>query len=250
MNNTIPCQYLSHVYDQAELHDFALYCMKKYDQQFYGKLTKLTWTNLSDPADQQKLKTILTDLFDMFETIGQPFNYKNPRIFYSNPFGYGAIHKDPVYSKNNTFELSKWAVNIPAVNSDLVDLEFFDDFSDINSSTRVKSKNNEKKLPYCIPEFYNKHFEQYKEHPFNIGSLPEEQTESFYKKSFTNTMILDTTVWHRSRSYTNQLSVRFQYQSYVDCQKSYNETVDQLKNNVSSRHLVDMGRVELPLDSV
>jgi hypothetical protein len=72
MNTTPPCQYLSYTYDQEELSDFALYCMKKYDHQFYGKLTKFTWTNLSDLSDQNKLKTILKELFDMFESIGQP----------------------------------------------------------------------------------------------------------------------------------------------------------------------------------
>jgi len=236
MNNALPCQYLDYDYNKDELSDFALYCMKKYDQQFYqqfyGELKKLSWTQISDSGDQHKLKTILNNLFDIFESIGQPLVESHPRIFYLNPFGYGAIHKDPMYVADNTFEFSKWAVNIPAANSDQVDLEFFDEFADHASVVKVKSHPNEKKQPFCIPKFYNKYFEQHKEHPFTMGSLPEEQIEPFYKKSFAKTMILDTTVWHRSRSYSDQLSVRFQYQSYFGCQKTHKETVDQLSKHI------------------
>jgi len=232
MNTTPPCQYLSYTYDQEELSDFALYCMKKYDHQFYGKLTKFTWTNLSDLSDQNKLKTILKELFDMFESIGQPLVQSHPRIFYLDPLAFGGIHKDPVYGKNDIFEFSKWAVNIPAVESSQVDLEFFEEFVDTDQIIKVNDNHNEKKQPFCMPKFYNKYIEHYQEKPFKIGSLPEEQILPFYKKSFTDTMILDTTVWHRSNSHTDQLSIRFQYQSYVGCQKSFAETVEQLNNYI------------------
>lgn len=232
MNNTHPCQYLSYTYDQEELREFALYCMKKYDHQFYGKLTKFTWTNLSDTSDQNKLKTILKELHDMFESIGQPLAQSHPRIFYLDPMGFSSIHKDPMYSKNDIFEISKWAVNIPAVESSKVDLEFFEEFVNNEQIIKVQANHNEKKQPFCLPKFYNKYIENYQEKPFKMGSLPEEQILPFYKKSFTDTVLLDTTVWHRSNSHTDQLSIRFQYQSYVGCQKSFAETVEQLNKYV------------------
>ena len=130
------------------------------------------------------------------------------------------------------FEISKWAVNIPAVESSKVDLEFFEDFVNNEQIIKVNSNNNEKKQPFCLPKFYNKYIENYQEKPWTMGSLPEEQILPFYKKSFADTLLLDTTVWHRSNSHTDQLSIRFQYQSYGACQKSFAETVEQLSNYI------------------
>jgi hypothetical protein len=232
MNNTLPCQYLSYTYNQEELHDFALYCMKKYDQAYNDKLIKYPWVHLTDQSDRLKLKTILKELHDMFESIGQPLEYKNAKMFYLDSHATGAIHKDPgVGGGNNKFNFSKWAVNIPAVNSDQVDIEFFDNISD---ETHVFDHGNQPSQSGCLPKFYKKYFEQYEAHPFEIGSLPEEQKIPYYKKSFTKTTILDPTIWHRSHSHVSGISIRFQYMAYWDLQKSYAETVDQLKslNNI------------------
>jgi hypothetical protein len=228
MNHLPPCQYLEHTYDQAELHDFALYCMKKYDQQFYGKFAKLPWSHIGDKIDQIKLKTILKELHDIFDSICQPLVWTNLRIFYLDPHGVGGIHKDPAGGNSfNQFSYAKWAVNIPAVESDCVDLEFFEDLPDNNETW---CHGNQRKDPFCMPDFYKKYIEAYPQDPFKMGSLPEEQIIPTYKESFTDTILLDTTVWHRSKSRTDKLSVRFQYMAKWDIQKSYTDTVNQLKH--------------------
>jgi hypothetical protein len=228
MNTTPPCQYLSYTYDQEELHDFAVYCMKKYDHDFHDKLIKYPWVQLTDHCDCLKLKTILKELHDIFESIGQPLAYKNAKMFYLDSYAFGIIHKDPGgISEHNKFDFSKWAVNIPAVNSDQVDIEFFDHISD---EPLVFNHHNQKSQAGCLPKFYKKYFEHYKTHPFKMGSLPEEQKIPFYKTSFTKTTILDPSIWHRSHSHACGMSVRFQYMSYWDLQKPYAETIDQLKS--------------------
>jgi hypothetical protein len=232
MKTIPPCHYLEHTYDQAELHDFALYCMKKYDHQFYGKVAKLPWTQLTDSEDQLKLKSILKNLIENFESIGQPISYTTPRIFYLDPFAYGGIHRDPTKNKTtNKTELVKWAVNIPAVESQNVDLEFFDN---LQHNCLIKEHSNDQKDPFGVPEFYQNYFKRYQEQPFKFGELPEEQIDPYYVTPITDTLILDTTVWHRSRSRSKSLSVRFQYQSYFDCQKSYAETIEQLSKFIKN----------------
>ena len=91
-----PCQYISHLYDQNELADFANCCFVKYQDAFQGPSRKFPWTHVSQREDQQRLKKILQNLFDLFESIGQPLVASEPKIFYSNPQGYGIIHKDPI----------------------------------------------------------------------------------------------------------------------------------------------------------
>ncbi|HNT70127.1 MAG TPA: hypothetical protein PKI83_00545, partial [Bacteroidales bacterium] len=65
--------------------------------------------------------------------------------------------------------MSKWAVNVPAVESSQVDLEFFNECVNNNHIINVKANQNEKKQPFCLPEFYSKYIENFQEKPFKMG---------------------------------------------------------------------------------
>jgi hypothetical protein len=218
-----PCANLQYSYDENEFADFANYCLAKYKKDFVGSDRPYPWTLISNREDSQKFKKILQNLFDIFEAIGQPLVANEPKIFWSNPMAYGPIHKDPIGSRGTALkEYSKWACNIPAVNSDKVFLEFFDESLGSNANFLVHPNVD---LRYGAPDFYLK----YKNQNFEFGDLPEEQSLPYFSKSWTDTMILDTTKWHRSRSYSDQISIRLQYFTYWDLQKSYQETISDLK---------------------
>ena len=226
INMIDPCVYLDHSYDRDEFADFSRHCLEKYKNDFVGKTITYPWCSISNREDSKKFKKILQNLFDIFESIGQPLVTNEPKIFWSLPNAYGLIHKDPIGYKGKPLkEHSKWACNIPAVNSDEVFLEFFDDTTDDD----VNFKNHEN-IPqqYAMPDFYRKYAGQNLE----FGLRPEEQVEPVFKKSFTNGMLLNTTQWHRSRSYSDKISIRIQYFTYWDLQKSYQQTLTDLSGHL------------------
>ena len=174
-----PCVYLNHSYDRNEFADFSQYCFEKYKNDFVGKTITYPWCSVSDREDSKKFKKILQNLFDIFESIGQPLVANNPKMFWSLPNAYGLIHKDPIGYKGKLLdEYSKWACNIPAVNSDEVFLEFFDNATD--DDTNFKNHEN---IPqqYAMPNFYRKYTGQNLE----LGQRAEEQVDPVFKKSFT-----------------------------------------------------------------
>ena len=123
-----PCKYIFHLYDRAELADFTQYCFDKYQYLFKGPTRRYSWALIESHEDQLKLRQILGNLFEIFESIGQPLIYKEPKIFYTTPMGSSIIHKDPIGYKGKPLdECSKWACNIPALRSDNVQLQFYDD---------------------------------------------------------------------------------------------------------------------------
>jgi hypothetical protein len=223
---TNPCAYLNYSYNQEELADFSKYCLEKYKKDFFGETRSYPWTGIKDREDSQKFKKILQNLFDIFESIGQPLVANEPKIFWSLPGAYGMIHKDPIGFKGSLLnECSKWACNIPAVDSSLVDLEFFDNTLDQQINFEMHENVNQR---YGMPNFYQKYLGQ----NLDFGQRPEEQTDPIYTRPFTKSMILDTTQWHRTRSYSDKLSIRIQYFTYWDLQKSYQQTLVDL-----SKHL-------------
>ena len=222
-----PCVYLNHSYDRDEFADFSQYCLEKYKNNFVGKTKAFPWTKITDQEDSKKFKKILQNLFDIFESIGQPLVANEPKLFWSLPNAYGIIHKDPIGFKGKLLdEYAKWACNIPATNSDEVFLEFFND--EFGDHANFESHENLSQR-YAMPNFYSKYTGQNLE----LGQRSEEQIAPVFKKSFTNSMLLDTNQWHRSRSYSDKVSIRIQYFTYWDLQKSYQQTATDLSEYLS-----------------
>lgn len=217
-----PCKYISHLYDREELADFTQYCFDKYQYLFNGPTRRYRWTLIEHHEDQLKLRQILGNLFEIFESIGQPLIYKEPKIFYSTPMGTGIIHKDPIGYKGKPLdEYSKWACNIPAVRSENVHLQFYEESIESDLTYHTHENINQR---VGVPNFYQK----YKGQGLKMGAAPEEQTPPVFSRPFTDAMILDTTKWHRSKSLVNDFTCRLQYFTYWDLQKSYQDTVEDL----------------------